>query len=132
MPLKSALSSVSDLGESYSGDEQESDEESESSENVLFTCVDHSVCFAKPVDFESHQLESHMDERGRVECGLCERKYSTKYLRRAHFNSIHMKERYACGVENCGKVYRQKRYKDNHEKTHYPVNDNSNLRFVCE
>ena len=62
MPLKSALSSVSDLGESYLGDEQESDEESESSENVLFTCVDHSVCFAKPVDFESHQLESHMDE----------------------------------------------------------------------
>ena len=73
-----------------------------------------------------------MDGRGRVECGLCDKKYSTKYLRHMHFSSIHMKERYACGVENCGKVYRQKRYKDNNKRSHYPSNNDANLHYVCD
>ena len=132
IPLKSGLSSVSDDAVNTSSSNDDEGTESESSENILFTCSTHNVCFENPTEFELHQLESHMDERGKVECGLCDKKYSTKYLRRTHFSSIHMKERYACCVENCGKVYRQKRYKDNHERSHYPANNDANLRYVCD
>ena len=130
IPTKSGLSSVSNLG-NYSGSNEDKIS-SESSENILFTCTFHNVCFENPTQFESHQLESHMDEKGKVECGLCPKKYSTKYLRHTHFSSIHMKERFACSVENCGKVYRQKRYKDNHERMHYPAKNDSNLGYVCD
>ena len=126
-PLKSGLSSVSGDEESYSGDE----EASYSSDNILFTCHEHNVCFENPSQFETHQLESHM-VKGKVLCGLCPKQYSTKYLRRAHFNSIHLKERFLCGVENCNKVYLQKRYKDAHEKTHFSQKKEPNLRFVCD
>ena len=91
-PLRSGLSSVSDDAGNTSSSNDNKGTESKSSENILFTCSTHNVCFENPSEFELHQLESHMDEREKVECRLCDKKYSTKYLCRMHFSSIHMKE----------------------------------------
>ena len=116
IPLKSGLSSVSDdAGNTFSSNDDEGTE-SESSKNILFTCSTHNVCFENPTEFELHQL-GHMDERGRVEYGLCDKKYSTKYLRHTHFSSIHMKERYACGVENFGKVQTEEIQRQSRKKS---------------
>ena len=66
IPLKSGLSSVSDDAVNTFSSNDDEGTESESSENILFTCSTHNVCFKNLTEFELHQLESHMDERGRV------------------------------------------------------------------
>ena len=118
-PQLSQLSSVS------------SDDESDNSESMLLNCKIHNSLFSNAEKFETHQINEHIVS-GRIPCGVCEKTYATKYLRRNHFKTAHLKERFVCGVENCGKIYLQKCYKDAQERSHVPVDSSDNLWYVCE
>ena len=100
-----------------------------SSDSLVFSCNFHSLSFDNVDEFEEHQLSYHT-VNGRVECGICEKTYSTKYLQRNHIQGYHLGVKYVCGIENCGKSYPLKRYRDEHEHNfHKPT---SNIRYVCD
>ena len=108
-----------------------SDDKSDNSESMLLNCKIHNSLFSNAEKFETHQINKHVVS-GRIPCGVCEKMYASKYLRRNHFKTAHLKERFVCGVENCSKIYLQKCHKDAHERTHVPVDSSENLCYVCE
>ena len=100
-----------------------------SSDSLVFSCNFHSLSFDNVDKFEEHQLSYHT-VNGQVECGICEKTYSTKYLWCNHIQGYHLSAKYVCGIENCGKSYPLKRYRDEHERNfHKPT---SNIRYVCD
>ena len=91
-----------------------SEEEYKSSDSIIFTCQIHQLQYDNVDEFEEHQVNEHT-VNGRFACGLCEKTYSNKYLRRGHVAGYHLGETYSCSIANCGRKFSQKKYRDQHE-----------------
>ena len=96
-----------------------------SSESLIFTCEEHSLQYTDVNEFEEHQVNFHT-VNGRFLCGLCDRDYASKYLRRSHVQGAHLGAKFLCSIQNCGKKFTQKKYRDAHEKGH-----KEHLRPTC-
>ena len=107
-----------------------SEEEYKSSDSIIFTCQIHQLQYDNVDEFEEHQVNEHT-VNGRFACGLCEKTYSNKYLRRGHVAGYHLGETYSCSILNCGRKFSQKKYRDQHERTH-KVPASENVRYVCD
>ena len=106
-------------------------DEGQSSDSLVLSCEMHSVNFDNIDDFEEHQLSRHTIN-GYIACGICSKTYSTKYLRRNHVKGEHLGEKYECSVQNCGKKFPQKHYRDEHEHTHTAQSNPTGLCYVCD
>ena len=105
--------------------------EEDNSDSFVFCCEVHSLTFENLEDFEEHQISNH-SVNGRVACGICDKTYSTKYLRRNHIKGYHLGEKFTCGVQNCGKTFPLKRYRDAHERSYRHQGTNSSLLYACD
>ena len=101
-----------------------------SSESLIFTCEEHSLQYTDINDFEEHQVNFHT-VNGRFLCGLCDRHYASKYLRQSHIQGAHLGAKFVCSIQNCGKKFSQKKYRDVHERSHNRTLD-TNLHYVCD
>ena len=101
-----------------------------SSESLIFTCEEHSLQYTDVNEFEEHQVNFHT-VNGRFLCGLCDRDYASKYLRRSHVQGAHLGAKFLCSIQNCGKKFTQKKYRDAHEKGHKRTFE-TNLRYLCD
>ena len=104
-------------------------EDEHDANTLLLMCQFHGLTFDDINGFEEHQISEHT-VRGRILCGLCDKSYSTKYLWRNHFKAAHLGEKFECSVKDCGKKFSQKRYRDEHEKTHNT--SKTGVVYVCE
>ena len=102
--------------------------EEDNSDSFVFCCEVHSLTFENLEDFEEHQISNH-SVNGRVACGICDKTYSTKYLRRNHIKGY---QKFTCGVQNCGKTFPLKRYRDAHERSYRHQGTNSSLLYACD
>ena len=106
--------------------------EEDNSDGFIFNCEFHNLTFENLDDFEEHQISQH-SINGRIACGICEKTYSTKYLRRNHIKGYHLGEKFVCGVQNCGRTFPLKRYRDAHERSfkhQEPVS--STINYACD
>ena len=94
-----------------------SEEEYKSSDSIIFTCQIHQLQYDNIDEFEEHQVNEHT-VNGRFACGLCDKTYSNKYLRRGHVAGYHLGETYSCSILTCGKKFSQKKYRDQYERMH--------------
>ena len=106
------------------------EDDNKSSESLIFTCTQHGLQYTDVNEFEEHQVNYHTIN-GRFLCGLCDRHYASKYLRRSHVQGAHLGAKFVCSVQNCGKKFSQKKYRDAQEKGHTKIVDTS-LRYICD
>ena len=104
-------------------------EEEKVDDSLMLVCQLHGITFDDSDSFENHQISEHT-VKGRISCGLCKKSYSTKYLWRNHFKGAHLGEKFECSVQNCSRKFSQKRYRDEHVKTH--SSGKASVCYVCE
>lgn len=104
-------------------------EEEKVDDSLMLVCQFHGITFDDSDSFENHQISEHT-VKGRINCGLCEKSYSTKYLWRNHFKGAHLGEKFECSVKDCGRKFSQKRYRDEHVKSHSA--GKGSVCYVCE
>ena len=107
-----------------------SEEEYKSSDSIIFTCQIHQLQYDNIDEFVEHQVNEHT-VNGRFACGLCEKTYSNKYLRRGHVAGYHLGETYSCSILNCGRKFSWKKYRNQHERMH-KVPASENVHYVCD
>ena len=126
VPLSSGCQSI--LSD-YLSNEGNHDNNS-SSDSLILQCLFDNMTFENPEEFEAHQISNHT-VGGRFSCGLCEKMYSTKYLRRNHVKGAHLGAKFVCTIQGCSKYFSLKCYRDEHECKYHHKNTEV-LKYVCD
>ena len=93
-------------------------------------CLFDNMTFDNAEEFEAHQIAPHT-VNGRFSCGLCDKNYSTKYLRRNHVKGSHLGMKIPCEIQGCNKYFSLKCYRDEHIRKQHGK-PTQVVKYVCD
>ncbi|KAM7349590.1 uncharacterized protein ACRADG_008461 [Cochliomyia hominivorax] len=89
---------------------------------VVFTCSDCKQTFPYRKVLDEHMFECHNGYK----CSLCDNRFRLPHHLRRH-EQLHSSEKFACPIEQCGKLYKSPEYLKHHMEVH-----TLSKTFVCE
>ena len=99
-------------------------------DSIVLQCLFDNMTFDNAEEFEAHQIASHT-VNGRFSCGLCDKNYSTKYLRHNHVKGSHLGMKIPCEIQGCNKYFLLKCYRDEHIRKQHGKPAQV-VKYVCD